>query len=455
VVALYFFAVPHRWRWAWLLAASCYFYMVFIPEYILILLLTIAVDYYAGLRIESSRGGARKAWLWSSIVVTCAILFFFKYLDFATGLKYGFLLPIGLSFHTFQSLSYVIEVYFGRQKAERHFGIYSLYVLFFPQLVAGPIERPQNLLGQLRTPQSFVPERVSSGLRLMLWGMFQKTVVADRLALGVDHVYADLGKAAPEAVFLGSVFFAFQIFADFQGYTNLARGAARVLGIELIKNFDRPYASLSVNEFWRRWHMSLSSWFRDYVYVPLGGNMVGPTRNVFNILLTFTLSGLWHGANWTYVVWGALNGIFVALEKLLGAGGKALKPVRIAYTFAAILVGWVFFRAASVGEAWAAVQRLPVGLWNLAEGMVVGTLRSAEIAGFMGLSVADLWIALAALVAMEVIQKFEARALDMGEWLRRWQPALRFTVYVVVLGVVLYSWIYFPRSTKPFIYFQF
>jgi D-alanyl-lipoteichoic acid acyltransferase DltB (MBOAT superfamily) len=472
VVALYFFVVPLKWRWLLLLTASCYFYMAFIPEYILILALTIVVDYYAGIKIEESRGRAKKIYLWSSIVVTCLILFFFKYLEFVwqTGndireffgvavtaderAKFGFFLPIGLSFHTFQSLSYVIEVYWGKQKAERHFGIYSLYVLFFPQLVAGPIERPQNLLGQFRVKQNFVVSRVSSGLRLMLWGMFQKTVVADRLAMPVDFVYDSIHRAPPDAIFLASVFFAFQIYADFQGYTNIARGAARVLGFELMKNFNRPYASASVTEFWRRWHISLSTWFRDYVYVPLGGSQSGGPRNFFNLMLTFTISGLWHGANWTYVIWGAINGLFVALERLVPIRVPGLKPVKILYAFSAVLLGWVFFRAKSVGDAVFAVKNLPLGVAQFGERLVTGEIFHSQFLESCGIEAVELILAVAAVVAMEVIQLAETKK-DMGEATGGIRTYFRWAAYASVLLIVIYSWMYFPASKKPFIYFQF
>lgn len=477
VVGLYFFAVPHAWRWLWLLAASCYFYMVFIPEYILILGLTIVVDYYAGLKIEASHGALRRFYLWTSVIITCGILFFFKYLDFVweaghdlrellgqsvsvnERAKFGFYLPIGLSFHTFQSLSYVIEVFRGRQKAERHFGIYALYVLFFPQLVAGPIERPQNLLWQFRVVKTFDVARVSSGLRMMLWGMFQKTVVADRLAIVVDYVYSGTEKAPPDALFVAAVFFAFQIFADFQGYTNIARGAARVLGFELMVNFNRPYAALSVTEFWRRWHISLSSWFRDYVYIPLDGGRTAPARGVFNLMVTFILSGLWHGANWTFVVWGALNGLMVALERAAG-----LKPtverrpglhyaLRLVYTFMIVTVGWVFFRAASLKEAWLVLGALPEGLWLVIERLATGRIFAQDLLDACGISAGQLYVAVAALIAMEAFQLFEKP--DMGERIKFLKPHLRWATYVVFLLVVLYSWMYFPASKKPFIYFQF
>ena len=280
IVTAGYFLLPFHWRWLWLLVASCIFYMAFVPIYILILVVTIVVDYFAGLLIERTRGRKRWRYLVTSIIVTCGVLFVFKYynffgnnvnwiaeqfnLDFAVD-PLALILPIGLSFHTFQSLSYVIEVYRGNQKAEPHFGIYSLYVMFYPQLVAGPIERPQNLLHQLREKHHFEYQRVADGLKLMAWGLFKKVVIADRLAVVVNTVYADPTAHSGGALLLASVFFAFQIYCDFSGYSDMAIGAAQVMGIRLMENFRRPFASRTTATFWTRWHISLSLWFRDYV----------------------------------------------------------------------------------------------------------------------------------------------------------------------------------------------
>ena len=230
----------------------------------------------------------------------------------------GLILPIGLSFHTFQSLSYVIEVYRGQQRAERHFGIYALYVMFFPQLVAGPIERPQNLLHQFYERHEVDYVSVRDGLRQMLWGLFKKVVVADRLAIYVNTIFGNIEHHTGPTIALATVFFAFQIYCDFSGYSDIAIGAARVLGFNLMTNFHKPYFSQSIGEFWRRWHISLSTWFKDYVYVPLGGNRVRAARAGCSISwLTFTVSGLWHGAAWTYIIWGALNGVYLVAATLL------------------------------------------------------------------------------------------------------------------------------------------
>ena len=283
VTALYF-ATPYRFRWLLLLFASCYFYMAFVPVYILILGFTIVVDYFAGILIENAQGRRRKWLLIVSLVSNIGVLFIFKYFNFFnTNLKalaeaihwnyslesLSIALPIGLSFHTFQAMSYTIEVYRGNQKAERRFGIYALYVMFYPQLVAGPIERPQNLLPQFYEKHDFDYQRVTDGLKLMAWGFFKKIVIADRLAVAVNLVYNAPYKYTGLPLIIATYFFAFQIYCDFSGYTDIARGAARVMGFRLMKNFNRPYFATSVADFWTRWHISLSTWFKDYLFTPL------------------------------------------------------------------------------------------------------------------------------------------------------------------------------------------
>ncbi|OFZ56311.1 MAG: alginate O-acetyltransferase, partial [Bacteroidetes bacterium RIFCSPHIGHO2_02_FULL_44_7] len=305
-VTTLYFILPHRFRWFLLLIASCIFYMAFIPAYILILLVTIVVDYIAGILIEKSQGKKRKLYLLISIVANIGFLAFFKYYNFASTnltelaqfLHWNYsvpvlsiILPIGLSFHTFQAMSYTIEVYRGKQVAERHFGIYALYVLFYPQLVAGPIERPQNLLHQFREEHSFDYRRVTDGLKLMLWGLFKKVVIADRAAVFVDTVFNSPGDFQGVSFIIAAALFSFQIYCDFSGYSDIAIGAAQVMGFKLMDNFNRPYFSKSIAEFWKRWHISLSTWFKDYLYIPLGGNRVGKPRWYFNLFFVFLLSG--------------------------------------------------------------------------------------------------------------------------------------------------------------------
>ena len=390
VCAIYF-ALPYARRTSFLLLASAVFYMAFVPAYILVLGTTIGVDFAAAKRIEATRGGARTAWFAGSIVATCLILFAFKYYAFFTQTFVGLaefagwrpsppaldlILPVGLSFHTFQSLSYVIEVHRGRQRAEQDWRIFATYVLFFPQLVAGPIERPQNLLAQFHARHDFDPALLKSGLKRMAWGFFKKLVIADRLALHVNDAYGDPAAHSGPQLAVATVAFAYQIYCDFSGYSDIAVGAARVLGFRLMENFDAPYTATCTGEFWRRWHISLSTWFRDYIYVPLGGGRESSWRRTRNLLLTFALSGLWHGAAWNFVVWGLLNGIYVAAghasrngrERLwqragFGPEDLARKAAGWSTTFLLICLSWVFFRATSVPDALAILSRLATG-WS-------------------------------------------------------------------------------------------
>jgi alginate O-acetyltransferase complex protein AlgI len=346
--------------------------MFFVPYYILILFVTIIIDYFAGMWIEETSGRKRKFYLWFSIVSTCVVLFIFKYYNFfidnfngiasLIGWNYSIdalriVLPIGLSFHTFQSLSYVIEVYRGKQKAERDFGIYSLYVMYYPQLVAGPIERPQNLLHQFRREHPFKYSNFYRGMRLIIIGFFMKLVVADRLAIYVDSVYNNSSEHSGLSLALATVFFSFQIYCDFAGYSSIALGASRIMGIHLMTNFRRPYLSKSISEFWRRWHISLSTWFKDYVYITLGGNRIGAARTYFNLFITFLISGFWHGANWTFVIWGGLNGAYLVIEDIGKKLSKQLKRFRVPgilkmiYVFVLINISWVFFRSDSLSHA--------------------------------------------------------------------------------------------------------
>ncbi|MFN0201809.1 MAG: MBOAT family O-acyltransferase [Bacteroidia bacterium] len=384
ITTLGYFLLKPQHRWLWLLLASCVFYMAFIPKYLAILGITILIDYLAAICIEKAEGKERKNYLIISIVTTCLILFVFKYYNFfqesvvylakVIGWQYSLealeiILPIGLSFHTFQSLSYVIEVYRGNQKAEKHFGIYALYVMFYPQLVAGPIERPQNLLHQFHNLPAFRSENVSKGINMMLWGLFKKIVIADQLAEIVEKVYAQ-PNLMPLAYVIGTVCFALQIYCDFSGYSEVAIGAAKVMGFELMTNFKLPYYSTSISEFWRRWHISLSTWFKDYVYIPLGGSQVAPYRKYLNLLITFLISGLWHGASWTFVVWGGLNGVLLIVEQVAKSlftqylKGKYFitdfiyKLGAWCCTFSLICMTWVFFRANNLPHAIAILRHI-------------------------------------------------------------------------------------------------
>ena len=379
VVTTLYFALPNNKRWILLLAASCYFYMAFVPIYILILGFTIVIDYFAGIYIEKAEGKRRKLFLICSLVANIGILAVFKYynflLDNVSFLLHGFglknpipylsiILPIGLSFHTFQAMSYTIEVYRGNQKSERHFGIYALYVMFYPQLVAGPIERPQNLLTQFRQKHPLDYDRIFDGLKIMIWGFFKKLVIADRLALYVNNAYNYVPEQDGNTLILATIFFSFQIYCDFSAYSDIAIGAARVMGFDLMTNFKRPLLATSTAGFWKRWHISLSTWFKDYLYFPLGGNKVAVHRRYINLMIVFFISGLWHGSNWTYIIWGCINGFYLVfalitkniLEKFNEVSGFNKVPrismiVNILITFTLICFSRVFFRSKNIEDA--------------------------------------------------------------------------------------------------------
>lgn len=362
IVTVLFFITPHKARWFVLLTASSVFYSYFIPAYLLILFFTIAVDFAAGIFIEESKRN-KKFWLIMSIAANVGVLALFKYYNFFIGNINAFtdnrfaalniILPIGLSFHTFQAMSYTIEVYYERYKAERHLGLYALYVMFYPQLVAGPIERPQHMLPQFETRQYFSWENVLNGLRLMLWGFFKKVVIADRIADFVTPVFNNPGQQHFIILWMGILFFALQIYCDFSGYSDIAIGCAKVMGYDLMINFNRPYFSKSIGEFWRRWHISLSTWFRDYVYKPLGGSRKGYANTYMALLIVFALSGLWHGAGWTFVVWGLIHGIARITELIIKRFTSLSKFTILGYaaTMAVVLFAWIFFRASSIHNA--------------------------------------------------------------------------------------------------------
>lgn len=335
LVALLYYLSPHRLRWVILLISSCYFYMSFIPKYILILFGIIGVDYFAALRIEKAPLlKHKKLWLSASLFCNLSVLFLFKYYGFfvenfealgkALGLSLSapvlaLILPMGLSFHTFQALSYTMEVYYGNFKAERHLGIYAVYVLFFPQLVAGPIERPQNLLPQLHKSVIFSFSNAVMGLRLIFLGLIKKILIADNLSPFVEQVYSHPAASGALMIVAATYFFAIQIYCDFSGYTDIALGSAKFLGIDLIKNFNRPYTSQTIVEFWKRWHISLTTWFRDYLYVPLVFTWGRRSRYLPHafLIFVFLVSGLWHGANWTYVLWGGFHGFLLVGSSVL------------------------------------------------------------------------------------------------------------------------------------------
>lgn len=485
LVTTAYFLLPQRFRWFLLLMASCYFYMAFIPAFILILAFTITVDYIAGLAIEQAAEKRRKQILIASILSNIGVLFFFKYFNFfnanlsalADFLHWNYsleslaiILPIGLSFHTFQSLSYTIEVYRDKQKAERHFGIFALYVMFYPQLVAGPIERPQNLLHQFREKHEFEYQNVVRGLKLIAWGMFKKVVIADRLAVLVNTVYGDVHTHSGLPLFIATVFFAFQIYCDFSGYSDIAIGSARVMGFRLMNNFRQPYFSRSIGEFWHRWHISLSTWFKDYVYVPLGGSKVTKYLHVRNLLITFLLSGLWHGANWTYVVWGGLNGIYLVAEmQARNLWGVFPRPswgiwlTRVVmlwqtlFTFTLVCLTWVFFRANTISDAFFVIQNMFSWIPHTAMAMLSGSpeyFLSLRHSLWLGLSPWDFTVAIIALLILFTVELAEERG-GASAHLATKPSWVRTACYYVLVCIVIFFGYYNTGGPQLFIYFQF
>ena len=459
IVVLLFYLLPHKWRWLMLLAASCVFYMWFVPKYIFILLVTIVIDYGAGVLMEryADRHKLKKTFFIISIVSTLTVLLVFKYLNFLTAnldqlcaslgmethLLTHIILPIGLSFHTFQSMSYVIEVYRGHQKAERHFGYYALYVMFFPQLVTGPIERPGNLLHQLHEKKEFRYENISKGMRLILFGFFVKMVVADHLGEYVDEVYGHLDEYNSWSVLGCMFFYSFQIYCDFFGYSTIALGSAKLMGFDLMDNFRSPYLSKNIAEFWHRWHISLSTWFRDYVYIPLGGSRVKFGRWAFNILAVFVLSGIWHGAAWTFLLWGFAHGLLHIIEKALRnrfpSKESQSKWVRISVdalcvlkTFVLVTLFWVVFRATDLEHLKA-----------------IFVTAFTNFGGGEQMSVKPgMWIYLGLFILSDIV----LRNTRFDAWCEGKPMVVRWLIYAVLVFMVIAC-----SSVKnfPFIYFQF
>jgi len=465
-VFLLYFTTPHKWRWLLLLIASYIFYMSWKPEYILLILLSTFIDYFMGLKMgQEPLKEKRRKFLYISLISNLGILFFFKYFNFFSesvsgltnlmGMEYSaplfqVLLPVGISFYTFQTLSYSIDIYHGKISPEKHLGRFALFVSFFPQLVAGPIERSGNLLPQFREKKHFDYDRVMSGMRLAAWGLFKKVVIADRLAVFVNMIYNSPEDFHGLSILVATFFFAFQIYCDFSGYSDIAIGIARMMGFDLMKNFDRPYFSRSIGEFWRRWHISLSTWFRDYVYIPLGGNRVVKWRWHYNLFLTFLISGLWHGANWTFVIWGALHGVYLIMENLSKANFSKnglfsvfpvflRKALQMALTFVLVCFAWIFFRANSLSDAMLLIGQIFV--WVPGE---LDWMWSPEYSYdlFIG------WGALGILLLVQIFQ--EGRSL--GNWFAQQPGLLRWAMYLILVSIILN---FGEFNQQQFIYFQF
>nr|WP_305067254.1 MBOAT family O-acyltransferase [Mangrovivirga halotolerans] len=430
-------------------------------EYIGLIVLSTVVDYFVALGIESSANERRrKLLLLISLSVNLGLLFYFKYYNFFIDninmavaiwdkeivLPYAdVILPVGISFYTFQTLSYTIEVFMKRTHAEKNFGIFALYVSFFPQLVAGPIERPQNLLGQLRELKGFRYENIVLGLRQMLWGMFKKVVIADRLAFFVNLVYDNPDQFHGPWPIMATLFFTFQIYCDFSGYSDIAIGAARIINIDLMTNFRTPYFSKSVKEFWGRWHISLSTWFRDYVYIPLGGNRVSVFRWVLNLFITFVVSGIWHGAAWTFVIWGLIHGLAVSIESYHGVRPlfKFKFPIWVqrSYTLFLVIFAWIFFRAPGLNEAIDIIDNMLN--WNA---NIIGEIKRIETKELYNLAIGIPLIILLLIIEMMMQWKTTISLFHKLRWVR-WASYIFLLIIIALFGVFV--------DPSDFIYFQF
>lgn len=468
VVVAAYFLLPDRFRWVLLLLASYFFYMYWNPRYAILILLSTIIDFVVAIQMgRAERLSLRRMWLFVSLAGNLGLLFAFKYFGFFSAnldrLLETFamsqrmpaldvLLPVGISFYTFQTLSYTIDVYRGDREATRHFGMFALYVSFFPQLVAGPIERSTRLLPQFFEKHAFDAARVRSGLLLMGWGFFKKLVIADRLSIYVAEVYNGDTEYTGLTILVATYAFTIQIFCDFSGYSDIAIGAARVMGFDLMRNFDRPYYSRSIAEHWRRWHISLSTWMRDYIYIPLGGSRVATGRLHANLMITFIVSGLWHGANWTFIIWGALHGGYIVVSMMtqdlrdrvagvfgLSAKSKLRHVMQILITFHLIVFAFIIFRADNIGHAIDLMRRMASGfyLWDPA---VWVPMPAPEILS-----------ALFGVLIMEAVHLLQFR-MSVSERLFALPLPIRWAAYCGLIFLIITLGAF---TSEQFIYFQF
>lgn len=479
IVLLLYFTLPKKLKWIMLLAASYFFYLSWKGDHsfldtaklLLLIVFTTIVSYVSGIIISKTDNKAtKKLCLTVTLLVCFGVLFFYKYFNFLSGsvtsvmrffgsktgdYKLDLILPVGISFYTFQTLSYVIDVYRGTTPVEKNFGYYALYVSFFPQLVAGPIERPENLLPQLKESHRLTWANAREGLHTLLGGFFKKVVVADLLATYVVKVYNDLDAANGLMIIIATVLFAFQIYCDFSGYTDIAIGCARIMGIKLMQNFDRPYIAKTIKEFWARWHISLSAWFKDYLYIPLGGNRCSKFRNCMNILIVFLVSGLWHGAAWTYVIWGALHGIYQIIgkftykprnkmwEKLkISPDGKFVSGLRRFNTFVLVCFAWIFFRANSTADLPVIIGKLFTD-WSFGKEFISGSLSA------MGL---DLTAILTCILSLVILWVIDRNKLELSDGAGAINLRYAYVVWAVAIAWVL---LLAGDGASSFIYFQF
>lgn len=480
IVLVLYFVLPHKFRWIILLIASYYFYMSWNAVLIFLIFGTTLVSYLAALFIDKTENKKiKKLLLVITLVVCLGVLFFFKYFEFMLqsviavlnlfalnipSVSLNILLPVGISFYTFQTLSYVIDVYRGDYKAEKHFGYYALFVSYFPQLVAGPIERIDNLLPQIKAEHKLNAEDMYVGFKIALGGFFRKCVVADFCGIFVNNVFANVAEANSLSVFIAGVLFAIQMYNDFAGYSDIATGVARMMGVRLMKNFDKPYLSTSFTEFFRRWHISLTKWFTDYVYIPLGGSRKGTARKIFNTFVVFLLCGLWHGANWTYVLWGLYSAIILAIENIfrkpfgrfcekhkINLQNQAVIFFRRAILFLLVVFGAFIFRSQSVGQLWEVLTKLFTGFGG---NFVENAFQNLDI------TVMDILQIAVSVICMNMIPRLweeEKQPLPLSMTVGKSVYMQRISACVYLTLAVAFCWLALSASSdvSSFAYFQF
>lgn len=486
IVLAGFYIIPDKIRYIWLLACSYYFYMSWNPRYALLMLLSTIITYVCAIVLGwiednnqlniHTKLTSKKLTLVVSLVINLAILGYFKYYNFfGNTLNHIFnklsmnvsigqidvLLPVGISFYTFQAIGYTIDVYRGEIKPEKNIFKYALFVSFFPQLVAGPIERSKNLLLQFNKKHILKYENVKEGVLWVLWGYFMKLVIADRIALFVDAVYGNVSIYSGGFIVVATVCFAFQIYCDFNGYTLIARGCAKIMDFELMENFNAPYLSKNVGEFWRRWHISLSSWFKDYLYIPLGGNRKGRIRKHVNLMIVFLISGLWHGAAWGYVIWGGLNGAYqVVGDMVVDPVGRRLKKIlkvkckiskitdiiRVIITFVLIDTSWIFFRARSIAEAKQVIRCA----------FIRPSISIGELLIQIGASTNEMIFLVLMICVLVVMDLIKAKTGDLSKVILANSTVIKYVIYILLFwGVVMFGIYGVGYDTSSFLYFQF
>lgn len=473
IVLLLYYVINNKRKNLFLLIASYYFYMSWNAKYLILLIISTIITFFSGILLEKNKIN-KKIILFLTIFLNLVILFYFKYFNFGFELiksilsifnisiknkTFDILLPVGISFYIFQALSYTIDVYRKKVKAEKNFVNYALFVSFFPQLVAGPIERSKNLLNQFSKPKKFEEEKFISGLILIIWGLFLKIVLADRMSLFIDIVYNNYSYFSGMYLIVATILFAFQLYCDFYGYSVIARGSARMLGVELMDNFKYPYLSTSVKSFWKRWHISLTTWFKDYLYVPLGGNRKGKIRTYINILIVFLLSGLWHGADLSFVMWGVINGFYYIIGDVINPlkekinsisifNNKIFNVFEVIITFLLIDFSYIFFRSKNIHEAF----KIIISIFKTNNFNIIFD----ESIYYCRLNQSNFIVVLVSLLILLIVDYLKYKNMEISDYISKQKSIIISTFIIVSVCIILIFGIYGPAfNSNDFIYFQF